>query len=163
MTSRVRVAAAVIVRGGRLFLAQRKAPRDFCGLWECPGGKVDAEDRQLRVEHAVAPFSDTAADRVALRRELREELGVESTIGDMICAFTINAPITPVDCVVTFYATEIVGEPELREHERFVWVDEEAVDYTLRDDGFHATNFPMTPAGELARAALVAHLRRRTA
>lgn len=61
---RVEVAAAVILRpGGQFLLAQRPAGKVYAGFWEFPGGKVE------RGEPA----------RAALRRELREELGIEVT------------------------------------------------------------------------------------
>ena len=55
------VAAALIDADGRVLLAQRPEGRSMAGLWEFPGGKVEAaEDPET-----------------ALIRELREELGIE--------------------------------------------------------------------------------------
>jgi 8-oxo-dGTP diphosphatase len=55
------VAGALFDGEGRVLIAQRPAGRTLAGRWEFPGGKVDMGES----EHA------------ALRRELREELGVE--------------------------------------------------------------------------------------
>jgi 8-oxo-dGTP diphosphatase len=55
------VAGALFDGEGRVLIAQRPAGKALAGRWEFPGGKVDADES----EHA------------ALRRELREELGVE--------------------------------------------------------------------------------------
>ena len=55
------VAGALFDGEGRVLLAQRPAGKALAGRWEFPGGKVDTGES----EHA------------ALRRELREELGVE--------------------------------------------------------------------------------------
>jgi 8-oxo-dGTP diphosphatase len=57
----VRVAAAVIVRGdGQVLLAQRPAGKAYAGYWEFPGGKLEPGE----------------SPRLALDRELREELGL---------------------------------------------------------------------------------------
>ncbi len=64
-TSPVLVAAAVIVRGDRVLLSQRKAGAHLAGAWEFPGGKVE-------------PGEDP---RAALQRELAEELGVLALVG----------------------------------------------------------------------------------
>ena len=54
----IRVVGAIIERDGAVFAARRNAERSAGGLWEFPGGKIEA--------------GETAED--ALRRELQEEL-----------------------------------------------------------------------------------------
>ncbi len=55
------VAAALYDAHGQVLIAERPAGKHMAGRWEFPGGKV-------------APAE---SERVALERELREELGVE--------------------------------------------------------------------------------------
>ena len=55
------VAAALIDADDRILIAQRPAGKALAGLWEFPGGKLDAGERP----------------EAALIRELREELGIE--------------------------------------------------------------------------------------
>ena len=55
------VAGALFDGEGRVLIAQRPAGKALAGRWEFPGGKVDVGE----------------SEHVALRRELREELGVE--------------------------------------------------------------------------------------
>lgn len=62
------VVAGALILDGALLVAQRERPPELAGRWELPGGKVDA--------------GETDAD--ALRRELREELGVEVVVGDRL-------------------------------------------------------------------------------
>ncbi|MDB4945590.1 MAG: hypothetical protein JWP97_5124 [Labilithrix sp.] len=62
------VAAGVVIRGDKVLLSRRKAGTHLAGLWELPGGKVEAGEDP----------------RDALRRELREELGVETRVGDAV-------------------------------------------------------------------------------
>jgi 8-oxo-dGTP diphosphatase len=64
----VLVAAAVLIEHGRVLLTQRKAGTHLAGLWEFPGGKIE-------------PGEDP---RDALRRELREELGIETIVGEIV-------------------------------------------------------------------------------
>ncbi len=56
----IEVVSAVIIRGGRILLTQRKELQDFGFSWECPGGKVDGGESHHQ----------------ALRREIVEEIGV---------------------------------------------------------------------------------------
>jgi 8-oxo-dGTP diphosphatase len=60
--AKIRVVAAVLRDArGRVLVAQRPEGKPYAGLWEFPGGKVEPGE----------------AVETALRRELREELGIE--------------------------------------------------------------------------------------
>jgi 8-oxo-dGTP diphosphatase len=61
----ITVVAALIQRRGRLLICQRRAGDAFPLQWEFPGGKVQPGE----------------TPRAALRRELRQELGVPAAIG----------------------------------------------------------------------------------
>src|SRR5690242_4180758 len=62
------VSAAVIIENARVLLSQRKAGTHLAGAWEFPGGKVRAGEDP----------------RDALIRELREELGIETAVGEVM-------------------------------------------------------------------------------
>lgn len=57
------VAAAIIDSDGRVLLTQRPKGKQLEGLWEFPGGKLDAGEKP----------------ETALIRELKEELGIDVT------------------------------------------------------------------------------------
>ena len=62
----LRISTAALIRDGeRILLVLRRAGGDLGGCWELPGGKTDPGERPEE----------------ALRRELREELGVEAVVG----------------------------------------------------------------------------------
>jgi 8-oxo-dGTP diphosphatase len=62
-SSPIHVAAGLILRDGRYLIARRRPDVHLGGLWEFPGGKQESGES---LEHC-------------LRRELREELGIEIT------------------------------------------------------------------------------------
>ena len=59
------VVAAVIQRDRQVLIGQRRASDRHALKWEFPGGKVELHE----------------SPRDALKRELREELGIEAEIG----------------------------------------------------------------------------------
>ena len=61
----VQVVAGVLVRGGCVLVCQRPPGKHHPGKWEFPGGKVEPHESLEQ----------------ALRRELREELEIDVTVG----------------------------------------------------------------------------------
>jgi 8-oxo-dGTP diphosphatase len=93
------VAAAVLVEQSRVLLTQRKAGAHLAGAWEFPGGKVE-------------PGEDP---REALRRELREELGVEANAGEIVdVTFHRYEDAGKAVLLLFFEATRAAGSPEPR-------------------------------------------------
>lgn len=62
---RIQVVGAMIERGGRYFITQRPPTASLPLLWEFPGGRVEPGE----------------TDEEALKRELREEMGIEIDVG----------------------------------------------------------------------------------
>jgi 8-oxo-dGTP diphosphatase len=71
------VAAALVDAEGRVLLQQRSPGRAMAGLWEFPGGKVEAGE----------------LPEAALIRELKEELGVETDKACLAPATFASAPV----------------------------------------------------------------------
>src|SRR5262245_20952485 len=66
--SSIEVAAGLIFRKGRLLITQRQTDAHLGGLWEFPGGKREPHE----------------SFEQCLHRELREELGVEIEIHELV-------------------------------------------------------------------------------
>lgn len=98
------VVAGALVENGRLLLARRAFPPELAGLWELPGGKVDP--------------GETPED--ALVRELREELGIEVTVGEPVGVdVALSASLT----LRAYAVTRFSGTATALEHEALRWVD----------------------------------------
>ena len=99
----VRVVAAVIRDGDRYLLCQRPLTKRHGGLWEFPGGKMQPGESVFE----------------AVRRELLEELGVETTrVGTQLASY--RDPGSPY--VIEFYPVEISGAARRHEHEQVEWM-----------------------------------------
>ena len=72
----VEVAAGLVFRDGKLLITRRSAGAHLAGLWEFPGGKREPGE----------------TDKQCLRRELREELGIEVQILALIEDFVHHYP-----------------------------------------------------------------------
>ncbi|MBK8050646.1 MAG: A/G-specific adenine glycosylase [Anaerolineales bacterium] len=94
------VAAGVIWQGARfqssLLIAQRPHKGLLGGLWEFPGGKLEPQD------------ADLAA---CLRREIKEELGIEIHVADRVA--TVQHAYTHFRITLhAFHAQFVSGEPQ---------------------------------------------------
>jgi 8-oxo-dGTP diphosphatase len=102
------VAAAVLGDGGDLLAARRKQPLLLAGGWELPGGKVEPGETELQ----------------ALRREIREELGVEVVVGAQVRGpHGVDWPLQPGYVLRAYVCTLVAGEPQpLEEHDALRWL-----------------------------------------
>ena len=124
-----RVIAAVIARDGKLLLCLRPAHKRHGGLWEFPGGKMQA--------------GETILD--AVRRELAEELGVEAlSVGEV----HLSVPDPGSTFVIDFVEATIQGIPSSTEHPEIAWVEAERL-----------IDLPLAPSDRVFAEHLLSRLR----
>jgi mutator protein MutT len=120
------VTAAIIFSRGRVLIARRRSGSSEEGLWEFPGGSLEA--------------GETLQD--CLKRELAEELGIETEVGDAVAesshcddhgAFRLIALVTRI----------ISGVPTPVAHDEIAWVK-------IRDLG----RYRLAPADVVIAAAI---------
>ena len=102
--------AGIIFNERSVFIAFRSPVGQMASRWEFPGGKVE----------------DGESCEVALKRELKEEFGVEATVGSCIArgSFSHNDDIVDLYAfVVTLKEDGIERRFTLSEHTDYKWVD----------------------------------------
>lgn len=101
------VAAALLVRNGKLFIAKRPEGKTLAHHWEFPGGKQE--------EGETLPQT--------LRRELREELNIETEVGDffMRSVYDYDFGQIEINCFWARLCDENC-DVQSNEHEDIAWV-----------------------------------------
>jgi 8-oxo-dGTP diphosphatase len=104
----VRVAAVALVDSdGRLLVAQRPEGKSLAGMWEFPGGKI---------EPGELPES-------ALVRELREELGIDTSVSCLAPLTFASHPYEKFHLLMYVFACRTwQGQVQGREGQALKWV-----------------------------------------
>jgi 8-oxo-dGTP diphosphatase len=120
------VAAALVDGGGRILIAQRPEGKNMAGLWEFPGGKIDAGE----------------TPEFALMRELREELGIETRPCCFSPAGFASHGYDDFHLMMPLFICRVwKGTPVAHEHQAVKWVKPaELYDYPMP-----AADLPLIP------------------
>ena len=102
----IRVVAAVIEQSDFVLVAERSDSMRHSGLWEFPGGKVEA----------------TETDEQALRREIAEEIGAEIQPIALLHEHTHAYPDVAIR-LVSWLCAITSGTPVAKEHARIRWLE----------------------------------------
>ncbi|CCZ21729.1 nUDIX hydrolase (NudG) putative dihydroneopterin triphosphate pyrophosphatase (NtpA-like) [Acetobacter sp. CAG:977] len=122
------VAAALVKKeDGKLLLARRPAGKSLAGLWEYPGGKIEAGE----------------TPKEALARELEEELNITVLPSEMHqfekTVFEYEAFILNMELFICFSWS---GDPTPKEGQEISWTD-------VCFLGLERDKYPMPPADEV--------------
>lgn len=100
------VSAAIIVRNGKIFIAQRPEGKSLAHKWEFPGGKQEVGETIPQ----------------CLQREIREELNADAKIGDFFMTSTFDYEFGTIE--LHCYFAEVNNEQKIKsnEHENTAWV-----------------------------------------
>lgn len=104
MIKTVNVVAAVIEDGDCIFATQR-GYGEFKNGWEVPGGKIEPGETPQQ----------------ALKREIKEELDAEITVGDLLTVVEHDYPTFHLS-MQCFLCTVASGELVLKEHKAAKWL-----------------------------------------
>ncbi len=107
MARAVAVVAGVVTHAGKILIGQRKR-NDWHGLkWEFPGGKIEVGEEPA----------------MALARELKEELGIDASIGELMQRYQFSYNDRPPIELMFFEVTQFKGVPVNYEFEQIVWAE----------------------------------------
>ena len=119
-------AVALIDPEGRVLLAQRPEGKSLAGLWEFPGGKVEAGE----------------TPEAALVRELREELGIETWRSCLAPLTFASHSYDDFHLLMPLFACRRwEGIPTPQEGQTLAWVRPQ----NLRDYPMPAADLPLIP------------------
>ena len=99
------VTAAIITLEDKVLLTRRAPGEKHAGGWEFPGGKVESGE----------------SPETCLRRELREELEIETIIGEKLTE-SIHTYETGAIRLLAYRATILSGSLQLHVHDEYQWV-----------------------------------------
>jgi len=110
---RLHVVVGVIVNENlQVCIARRAKDVHLAGMWECPGGKVEANETALQ----------------ALVRELHEEIGIRVHTAQPLIAFDHDYPEASQYLHLDFWLVrDFTGEPHGKEGQAVQWVPIEAL------------------------------------
>jgi len=116
----IEVVAAIIIRNGQVFATQR-GYGEWKGWWEFPGGKMEPGE----------------SPQEALRREIREELDAEISVGQLLETVEWDYPAFHLT-MHCFICTLISEDMHLKEHEAAAWLTKktlQSVKWLPADEG----------------------------
>ena len=108
MKQKIDVTAAIIVKNEKVLAARRRPGIHLAGYWEFPGGKV----------------RDGESPEDCLKRELQEELGINTKIGALFGENTYDYGAKVVH-LLAYWVEHLSGDFKLIDHDEIRWLKPE--------------------------------------
>ncbi|QGQ93818.1 (deoxy)nucleoside triphosphate pyrophosphohydrolase [Paenibacillus psychroresistens] len=99
------VGAVILNEKNEILCALRSQKMSLPGLWEFPGGKIEANE----------------TPQESLIREIQEELNCTIRVGELVSDAAYEYP-TIIVRLITYLAKIVDGAPIANEHERLIWL-----------------------------------------
>ena len=119
------IVAGVVLHEGKVLIIQRaEGDEAFPGLWEIPSGKRELLEKTIE----------------GVKREVKEETGMEVEVGDPIGVFDFKVEKEDEirDATQISFLAKPVGGVEVKlssEHQNFAWITESEIDkYKISDE-----------------------------
>ena len=126
----IRVVAGIAVSGKKLLIARRAPNKSLAGLWEFPGGKVEAGE----------------SDETALAREIKEEFYREILIGEFFYENNYFDGQKNIN-LISYFISFTKFPKESNSHDQLKWSD-------IAD----LNKYEFCPADQVVVANLISHL-----
>jgi 8-oxo-dGTP diphosphatase len=105
------VTAAILVKDGKVLIAKRKPDDQQPDKWEFPGGKIEAGESARR----------------CLKREMREEFGIDVRVGKFLGESIYDYPHASIR-LLAYLAEWQAGNLALKDHADFAWAQCDRLD-----------------------------------
>lgn len=108
MKKHIEVVAAILFKDNKVFAAKRNNKGELARKWEFPGGKIEKNETKEE----------------ALKRELKEELDIETNINDFF--MSVDHEYKTFKLTLHAFKAEIIkGELTLKEHLDSKWLSKD--------------------------------------
>lgn len=107
----IKVTAAIIIKGNRIFIAQRNQEDELAGKWEFPGGKIEAYESPQK----------------CLKRELFEEFGIDTEVKEYLgeSIFDYGNKLIHLS---GYFVNHLSGDINLQVHQNYKWIKVQELD-----------------------------------
>ena len=107
----LKVTCAIITIDGKILVVQRSSTMSMPMKWEFPGGKIEPTETEME----------------CIKREIREELGIEIEVLERLTPSIHQCPSFTIE-LIPYTAHYLSGDLKLKEHHNYVLMNRDELD-----------------------------------